>query len=252
MPLSAKDKMLRYVCVPPSLLAANMRSMGTKVVAVRVEMDPLHEDFTVHENLIHKSSGFFETCLSDNSRDPYGRIVKLPAYEPEDFMIYNQWLYSGRLHMTVNNEDKTLLEVQSLIKGYILGHFLDDVKYMDTLIDTLIKWATKARSSDCSFLVLLLGIAVYKKTDKTCPLRRYLIDITVWQTSHSFWTKNHHIFSNELVADVSVGYSARCNHWEEFSTCGNCEEVIPFARPGVQCTYHCHGDKPCSITKPMN
>lgn len=214
--------------------------MGTKVITVRVGVEPAHVDFTVHEDLVRKSSAFFEAALGREWLESKERMVRLPEYAAKDFMIYVQWLYSERLHMSPDGGAKEPTESTNLMKGYLLGDYLQDTRYKDTLMDALIEWGWSATEKDYAAIVSNWAYAVLSKTPKDCPLRKFLVDLTVWHTTSAFWVSSHQGFSNEFVAMVSVGFSTRCN---------DAYRVSPL-RTGAHgyCSYHCHGDKQCYKT----
>ncbi|KAI4952650.1 hypothetical protein J4E91_003122 [Alternaria rosae] len=203
MPLYPERKLLR---------------MGNRVVTITVGIKPDHEIFTVHEKLIRESSMLIDA----------------------DFMIYNQWLYTERLFMKAEGDDRSTSEGRSLIKGYLLGHHLGDVKYRDTLMDALIKWGSIADIEDRVTLVSEHAVAVFDDTEVKDPLRKFIADFTVWNTEYDLWSENYKRFPEDFVAMVSHGYAFRCH----LGGSG------PSKRASLQaCSYHCHGDKPCYKAK---
>lgn len=155
-------------------------------------------------------------------------------------MIYNQWLYTERLFMKAEGDDRSMSEGRSLIKGYLLGHHLGDVKYRDTLMDALIKWGDIADIEDRVTLVSEHAVAVFDGTEVKDPLRKFIPDFTVWNTECDLWPENYKRFPEDFVAMVSHGYTFRC-HLGGFG---------PSKRASLQaCLYHCHGDKPCYKAK---
>ena len=68
--------------------------MGTRVVTISVGEKPDHEDFTVHEELIRRSSALINATLSADEDELKEDPIVLTEYRPKDFMIYIQWLYT--------------------------------------------------------------------------------------------------------------------------------------------------------------
>lgn len=215
--------------------------MGNRVVTITVGIKPDHENFTVHERLIRDSSTLIEAYLEFDEREHPELTAVLTDYQSKDFLIYNQWLYTERLFMKAEGDGRSISEGRSLIKGYLLGHYLGDMKYRDTLMDALIKWGDGAETEDRMKLVCEQAIAVFDGTEAKDPLRRFITDFTVWNTEYELWSKNYKRFPQDFVAMVSHGYAYRCH----ILGSGPSKRVILQA-----CLYHCHGDNPCYKAKP--
>ncbi|KAI4906272.1 hypothetical protein J4E90_010745 [Alternaria incomplexa] len=217
-----------------------MPSMGTKVVTVRVGREPNHTDFTVHEDPIRASSAFFQTAFRHPWRESLERVVRLPECDAIDFQIYTHWLYSGLLCAIPSEVSGSNGVSSSLVRGYLLGDYLQDASYRDTIIDGLIEWDRHADDAPrTSFLSSWINI-VDDKTSEGNPLQKLLVDITVWRTSHVWWTSVIAKLPANFVRDVCIGLSTR------YRVDG---AVFPVRIQANNCAYHSHGDKPCGITE---
>jgi hypothetical protein len=116
--------------------------MGTKVLAVRVGPEGQHTDFTVHEQLICASSEFFKAAMGREWRESEERLVRLLSCQAKAFQIYVQWLYSGRLYASQCGGPELKIEAEkcNFMQGYLLGDYLQDINYKDTLLDALREW----------------------------------------------------------------------------------------------------------------
>ncbi|KAI4940139.1 uncharacterized protein J4E92_001427 [Alternaria infectoria] len=217
-----------------------MLNMGTSVITVRVGCEPNHTDFTVHENLIRASSEFFQAALGRPWRESQERIVRLPECDATVYKIYINWLYTGLLYAVPAGPSSSIGVSSSLVRGYLLGDYLQDADFRDNIIDALVEWNKDAETAQrTSFLSSWIGAA----DDQTCtggPLQKLLVDMTVWDTSHAWWTSVIPKMPVSFVQDVCVGFSARCR----IASIAN-----PLRQQYKRCTYHSHGDKACYITE---
>lgn len=213
--------------------------MGTTVITVRVGKESCHQDFTVHEDLVRNSSTFFENTLSCDWLESEEHMVRLPDIVPHYFSIYVQWLYTKRLYVTSDKAySKATIEGFNLISSYILGRHMKDDTYTDTIRDTLIEWVDGATKLELEDVISSYALITSDQIVASSPLQKLLVDVTVWCTSHTFWTRSHLVFPAEFVSLVSVAFSARCQSIIAKHPFENGSAVDP-------CTYHCHGDEPC-------
>jgi hypothetical protein len=215
--------------------------MGTKVIAVCVGTEPCQANFTVHEDLLRGSSKFFEAALGREWLESQERRVQLSEFDPETFALYVQWLYTGRHHTS----NTGLSQVHTLTSGYVLGNYLQDDKYQDSLLDTL---AEHLEEYPVRYEILLRTVAsTYHQTTDNSPLRAFMIDCAVWKLDYHVWdmfnedvetlTRERDQWPQEFCVQVMMGLSRR---YQSTQTVEN-----PFEEDGDPCRYHCHGDEPC-------
>ncbi|KAI4627127.1 uncharacterized protein J4E87_004469 [Alternaria ethzedia] len=212
--------------------------MGTQVVSISVGKKPDHEDFTVHEWLIRESSTLIHATLLSDQSERKERTISLPDYKPKDFKIYMQWLYTERVLMESGLDDEAQMDAscQSLIKGYLLGCHLGDEMYRDTIMDFLLEWNYQICTSYRHRPIFESVKTVFDSTELGDPLRKFMVDFTVWNASHDFWVKNYEDFPDHFVAMVSIGHSFRSHYG------GDPPISSVKKRP---CLYHCHTDETC-------
>ncbi|KAI4704423.1 hypothetical protein J4E81_001489 [Alternaria sp. BMP 2799] len=215
-------------------------SMGTKVITVRVGREPNHTDFTVHEDPIRASSAFFQTAFRHEWLESQERVVRLPECDATAFQIYTHWLYSGLLCAIPSGASSSNGVSSSLVSGYLLGDYLQDGNYRDTIMDALIEWnRTTDAAQRASFLTSWTN-TVYDKTREGNPLQKLLVDITVWDAPHNWWASVIAKMPASHVQDVCLCLSAR------YKAAGAKNPL----RPGISsCVYHSHGHKPCGVTE---
>jgi hypothetical protein len=123
--------------------------MGTKATAVRVFKGSEHLDFTVHEDLIRKSSKLIVNKFVTETKESPGISLVLPDdLGSHDFQLYVQWLYTGRLHMSEDTERKTATEMDKLMQAYVLGTLLHDASYKDKILDATRDWIITAKEDE--------------------------------------------------------------------------------------------------------
>jgi hypothetical protein len=236
MALVPESEMLKYVITRVRCSGTDMSSMGTKIIAVRVGPEPHHADFTIHEDLVRKSSLFFQAALSHEWRESQERIVKLPACHIAAFKLYTQWLYTGRLYALPAGPNASLQESSNLVRGFFIGDYVQDVNFQDSIIDALIEWNRKTGVTQREGILNAWVRTVLQKTSRFGPLHKLLVDVTVWDASHTWWVSEAANFPIEFVQDVAIGLSMRCK----------AGGVSSSLRAGLShCKYHSHGDKPC-------
>lgn len=223
--------------------------MGTAVISVRVGKEPSHQDFTVHESLIRKSSPFFEAALGRDWLESEQRILRLPDYTPKVFRLYTQWLYTGRLHTAVpiqgsgNKWNAKLAEYLNLMSGCLFGQYIHDVPYQDSLVDTIIELEEKNPLKKGYLWHMMVAKYIWEETCEASPLRKLLTDISVWNADcasldifDSKYTEKIEEISQRFMFEVLRGAMKR--HESDNS-------LSPF-QPGTStCQYHSHGDNPC-------
>ncbi|KAF2250850.1 hypothetical protein BU26DRAFT_603379 [Trematosphaeria pertusa] len=229
---------------------------GIKVRAVRVGTESQHTDFTVHENLLRRSP-FFVSPLDPCGSGDAGAFTALPDHKPTAFTVYVQWLYSGRLHTKPSKEETTAVgdplrrqEWLKLVDAYILGEYLGDIDFRDTVIDAMLGWFHEAQTQDRTSLLDSVG-EVYMETSPGSPLCRLLSDIVAWhfedRTLQEMKVKQTSFqLPPAFLLDTLVKLSSR------FQGAG----MAAFGRGSPvnagrgTCIYHCHGpgDKACYKT----
>ncbi|KAF2028831.1 hypothetical protein EK21DRAFT_113524 [Setomelanomma holmii] len=214
--------------------------MGTKVIAVRVGPEPKHTDFSVHENLIRLSSPFFEAALGRDWKEAKERIGKLPDCNAHAFRVYTHWIYTGQLNTKLQFDQSSPTDGQwewaNLVKAYLLGDYLQDIDFKDTVMDAMIDWADYA-TRECGNASPHSSVEVYQHTRIGSPLRWILLDSTTWRLTNNFAVSMSDFqFPSEFLAFIVTALTDRIRTGKT---------VRPSFLDKRYCHYHCHRDRTC-------
>lgn len=133
------------------------------------------EEFSVHEQLVCTSSDFFKGALNHGFKESSDRVIPLSEFKPESFKIYLQWLYTGGIFTRQPDSAKEIASQENcrLFEAYIMGEYLCDTNFQDTIMDALLdKWLNEDK-----YAVSFLLARVAQETSETSQLRRLLIDV---------------------------------------------------------------------------
>jgi hypothetical protein len=111
------------------------------LVLVRVGERSEHK---VDEKLLRTSSAFFKAALSHEWKESQTHTIELPTVEPENFQIYLDWLHTRRVHVSTSldpSPEERQQEMDKLVESYVLGDYVQDIDYKDTIMDTIMDWA---------------------------------------------------------------------------------------------------------------
>ena len=110
--------------------------------------------YTVHESFAIKSSKYIQSALGNNDwKEGQEKHIGLIDHEPESLEGYINWLYTREVTLT-NAEEKCKYHGPSqsqiyqasdcsrnhclkLIKMYVLGDYLNDMRFCNAVIDTI-------------------------------------------------------------------------------------------------------------------
>jgi hypothetical protein len=214
--------------------------MGTKVIDICVGAEPKQVDFSVHENLIRSSSRFFDAALNHDWKETQERIIRLPDCNVHAFRIYVQWLYTNQLFTKLQFNQTSAKDGQrewaNLVKAYLLGDYLQDIKFKDTIMDAMVDWGHEA-DRECINAPPHSSVEIYQQTSNTSPLRKLVVDFTTWSImDSSHVSMSDFQFPSDFLAAVVTNLA------ERFRT-GN--DVTSDFVGKKYCQYHCHGERAC-------
>jgi hypothetical protein len=217
--------------------------MGITVINIRVGPEPSHTDFTVHENLLRKSSPFFEAALGREWLESEERVVRLPTNGAKAFQVYSQWLYTGRLHTRLSSDRKIKYglreEWKCLVSAYLLGEYLQEITFRDSVMDAMQEWVQLYTTM--SINAYESATEIYDNTSSGSPLRLLVTDLTVWRANDLFWIEEQQFrLPPEFTWSLAIGLRTRLTGRES-----SLEVDEPFARRRDTCHYHCHGLQQC-------
>ena len=230
--------------------------MGTSVITVRVSNEPSHCDFAVHENLLRKSSHFFEKALGGPWRESQQKMINLPDISISAMKTYVQWLYSGRLHITKDDAGELIQHAskwERLVEGYLFGNYIQDTDYKDSMVDAMVEQIGSKESEKNTPAMEYVSI-VFDASAPSSPIRDFFTDVGIWAVDHSFWAKASEEHQKSDVKGIP---------WKDCLSQDYCFKVLagithrlerktksPFLKRTMPCRYHCHGIEQCYKTKP--
>jgi hypothetical protein len=227
------------------------------MITVRVgpgDDDDNIRDFTVYETLIRESSDFVDNALRGPWLESQNRLVTLPATCSQTFDIYHQWLLTEKLHSKSSpglqywtREIANSLpfeyfhEVVVLMELSVLGHYLHDTSFTDTVSDALLQCTAELPKLGASFPVTF-GSSVFEEVPEGAPVRSLVVNLIAWTNSgrqiidlHRKESGNHHPdFVMELLRAVAKRFMSEA------------PGTSPLEGWETSCKYHSHRDeKPC-------
>lgn len=189
------------------------------------------------------SSPFFEAALCREWLESQEGVVRLPAGDADAFQIYSQWLYTRRLHTHPGSRRHIFVKIKEewarLVRAYLLGEFLQDTVFRDSVIDAMQEWAQNCLSM--SAYAYQQATEIYDKTSSASPLRHLVADLTAWRQTNAFLVDEQRLLlPPEFVWDLAKSLWARL----VVSGSGLVVEE-PVEKHRGTCYYHCHGLQPC-------
>ncbi|KAF1962175.1 hypothetical protein CC80DRAFT_588771 [Byssothecium circinans] len=219
---------------------------GTIVTTIRVGPSSSPKDFTVHVNLLTRSS-FFTNALCNQG---VSTSITLDSCTAPTFHLYNNWLYTGRLFSKPTIKDAPAVSAPGsqhrkewiqLTQAYILGVFLEDVEFRDQVMDALLDWFEEvhfaARSAPLDNVE-----DVYGELAKGNPLRELVSDIAAYHFEHTLVEEMQKksdmpaAFLLETLVKMSTRFQGGRS---AFGT------ASPVLKGKGGCKYHCHGEGGC-------
>jgi hypothetical protein len=112
-----------------------------------------------------------QTTFSGEWRESHERSVSLPETKLVDFEVYLEWLYTGHVVTLDNMRDLG----PTLLRLYLLGDFLIDDRFCNTVIDALIG---DSQAADPWLLFDSATIdSLWNKTMPGSEMRKVLVDL---------------------------------------------------------------------------
>lgn len=157
------------------------------------------ETFYVHTHLICAHSSFFRAACTDNWREGFENLVRLPTEKPKIVELYLQWLYTFVLPYP---KLKPRGVWENLVELYLLGEKVQDQTLKNMIIDIFVTgWKY---TSGCRWLSYAHTRLSEDAADNT-SLRRLVIDLFVYGdvTSKAFEEEKEN-FSKEACFEITM------------------------------------------------
>lgn len=176
--------------------------------------------------------------------------IKFNRATPESFRIYLNWMYAHQLYLgdrPPEDAEAVAEKLRILVKTYVLGYKLRDTDFQDAIIDAIIELSIENSAYPTKQTKI-----VYEETRVGCPLRKFLVDVNVYQ-SLGTWRehagdagKDYHTLDS--LFDVVKGLQS----WKRSVTAGIAAGMTemgdiadmeaPYLNKQNGCHYHYHGN----------
>jgi len=203
--------------------------------------------FMVPEGRIRASSEFADAAMRGPWQESQERVIALPEFDKKTFGTYLQWLLTGVVHTKAGCADgnksieaRLYSEILRLPNLSVLGHYLLDTDFRDSINDALIECTADLHRNGSKFPASY-GPDFYDKTPDQSPIRKLVVDLVVWDMRefHVLRLKtDRDTMHPDYIMDLLLAVSSRLVS----GTPGK----SPLDGWDTSCKYHCHGDeKPC-------
>ncbi|KZM24652.1 uncharacterized protein EKO05_0007088 [Ascochyta rabiei] len=206
--------------------------------------------YFVHESHITPQSDFFKNALKGEWEEKTTRTVRLPDCDSTSFNIYLNWLYTGRVCITQEGDEKEVIDddVQTIdyewenwVMCFKIGDFLQDSDFKDAMIDAAIE---KLISENIDYVEIPVG--VYTFSQPTSRNRRLAVDLAlnVWEEFRFQYVTNRN-YPPEFLTDLITAMGGKLRAGSHMTRTND------FLRDIDTCEYHEHTTigTPCCKTK---
>ena len=133
------------------------------------------KNFHVNEAVIRASSNFFDKALNTDWEEGRSRTVRLPECDEDDFGIYLNWLYFGKVFASDEKEPKDSYTSLNMVNMYILGDKLLDVDFKDAVCDAIAEDILVPKDGKTWIMNQATRLILYENTISGNPLRRLIV-----------------------------------------------------------------------------
>jgi len=191
------------------------------------------QDFILHKSFATQSSRFFQTALHGDWREALEKRIPLPEAQTDDFQVYAEWLYTGRIRTLAWD---ALDASSTIVRLYVLGDYLGDDRFGNAVIDILVRNSSFGKSC-----IKIEGATVNMAWDKTLPgspLRNLLVQLIVCDLMDEIDSPcfpGADIWSKEVSAEVLNEIRAYSHSKNQIKSTVQCP-----VHNKEKCAYHKH------------
>ncbi|KAM3421107.1 hypothetical protein BST61_g1521 [Cercospora zeina] len=175
---------------------AKRRRTNVTIINVTVGHGEDAKIFQLHDFLLKEHSEFFKAALNGQWKDGKDKNVKLPDDNPEEFDVYAEWLFCGKIASgTSKNVKPTKNEVWSeqdlLSRLYVLGEKLIDDEFCDCTLRALVELSKVTDEHGERYHPGGGHVrTVYDGTMQSSPIRKYLVDLYCQEISKDWFSED--------------------------------------------------------------
>jgi hypothetical protein len=157
------------------------------------------KEYLVHRSVLKTSSSkFLKRMLSNDWRETREKRLSLPETRPWILEVYLHWMYTG--HVVLEHspaEADTVL----LVEIYLLGDYLDDMVFCDTIVEKLVELSQGPKHKLPSGTAVRLA---WSKTSVDSPLRAVVKELFLGVAIYSALEAllNNDDFPYEFILDI--------------------------------------------------
>lgn len=176
--------------------------------------DEEKKNFIIHTSFATKSSKFIRAALAGDWKEAREKLIPLPEARVADFQIYTEWMYTGRIANRAydGSSDNSV----TLVRLYILGEYLGDTRFSNTIMDNLLQISCSPQSP-MVFGSDTVGMA-WEHTLPGSPLRMALAQLIICHVCDCHYSAHFNdvgTWSKEVSAEVfkQIGTHARTSSY---------------------------------------
>ena len=203
---------------------------------------PNEQSFTIHTHIITSHSTFFTAAYSKDYREGQEKLIRLPEINIDTFLVYLQWVYSGRIVITDGHGKllgaETTTSGYPLTQLYVTAEFLGDTLLRNKIIDRLRKLAGPKRGVPT---LQMIHFAYENTATAKSTLRKLFVDCIRLTGSTEFFEKHSDGLPKQLFVEMAMS-------WAEDSPLHTM--TWRFLAKGSGCHYHEHDDVVPTCSEP--
>ncbi|KAI6715717.1 hypothetical protein PZA11_001962 [Diplocarpon coronariae] len=205
---------------------------GTDVVTFEVGANGRKRLFTTNIVRLFQKAPQFEKLFDDPYLVCISQKYFLAEDDPRAFELFISWLHLGKLDITVNVQDSTMIELFAFAEKYKIPDLADET--MDNFCKAMSKFHQHPRP-------ILMSLA-YKRTQKKSKMRLYMARSWVFITTTLTEAEgNDPAWKNDSMRSVLVDNE---DLWTDTLALlrGSAGIIPPDPSQAPRCDYHQHGD----------
>jgi hypothetical protein len=165
---------------------------------ILVVVGPKKTTFIVRHKAICANSKFFQTNLNDRAKAGHDKTVHLPDVDSETFERYVDWTHDN-VFVAGEAAEKAVVV---LVKMYLLGLTLDDVKLRNMAIKALIHHMTVDLQHPGPATVRL----IWENTASGSSLRNLIVDSIVRRIDRDYFEEKLKSWPSDLLRELTMKF----------------------------------------------